>query len=96
MAVALELAAQLAVVVDLAIADQHDRAIGVVQRLPAAGQVDDREAPMAECHEIVMMDSLAIRAAMGECIQHPPHRAVARRIIIHDACDAAHEWGDDY
>ena len=47
-AVLLELAAQLAVVVDLAVADQQDRAVGVVQRLLAAGKVDDRQPAMSQ------------------------------------------------
>jgi hypothetical protein len=91
MAVALELAAQLAVVVDLAVTDQHDRASCVLQRLPAAGQIDDRQAAMAECHEIVMIDAFTVRAAMRQRVQHAAHRDVARRIDTHNACDAAHE-----
>ncbi len=89
-AVALELAAQLAVVVDLPVADQEDRAVGVVQRLLAAREIDDRQAAVAERRELVVIDPFAVRAAMRERVQHAAHRAVARRIRIDDTCDAAH------
>ena len=97
-AVALELAAQLAVVVDLAVADQPDRAVGVVQRLLSAGQVDDRQPAVSERDERIVIDPFAVRPAMGQRIQHAPHGEVARRVGpvgvgIDDACDAAH-WGD--
>jgi hypothetical protein len=28
---------------------------------------------------------------MGERVQHPAHRYIARRVGTHNACDAAHE-----
>ncbi len=90
MAVAFELAAQLAIVVDLAVADQQDRAIRVVQRLLAAREVDDRQAAMPERRTLVVIDPFAVRPAMRERVQHAAHRAVARRIRIDDTCDAAH------
>ena len=44
----LEIAAQLAMVVDLAVEDDPDRAVFVGHRLVAAGAIDDRQTAMAE------------------------------------------------
>ena len=45
MPVRLEFGAKLAEVVDLAIAHNHQRTVGIGDRLVAPGEVDDRQAP---------------------------------------------------
>ena len=77
-AVALELAAQLAVVVDLAVADQPDRAVGVAQRLLAAFEVDDRQAAMPERRALVVIDAFAVGAAMRAARPACARRALSR------------------
>ena len=76
-AVLLQSRAQLAIVVDLAIADQHQRAIGVVQRLLAAVQIDDGQAAMAERGERIVMHALAVRPAMRQRVEHSLQRLLA-------------------
>ena len=91
MAVRLELLAQLQVVVDLAVANQPDRALGIAQRLPPALQVDDRESPVSEHGAALPMDALAVRTAMRKSAQH---RGDVRALGIErpdDARDAAHQ-----
>ena len=63
-----------------------------MQRLLTAREVDDRQTAVAERRELAVLDAFAVRAAMRERVQHPAHRAVARRISTDDACDAAHDY----
>ena len=84
---AFEPAAQLAEVVDLAVEDDPDRAVFVGHRLMPAGQVDDRQPPMAQGHarrgfparlraEAGGVDALVVRPAMREHVDHPPERGL--------------------
>ena len=58
------LRAQLARVVDLAVADHPDRAVGALKRLVASREVHDGEAPRAEAGALVPDDPLPVRAAV--------------------------------
>ena len=58
----LELAAQLAEVVDLAVEDDPDRAVLVVDRLVAGREVDDAQPAHAERHALVHPHALIVRA----------------------------------
>ncbi|MCH7573439.1 MAG: hypothetical protein IH891_11055 [Planctomycetes bacterium] len=62
---------QLPVVIDLAIADQGDRAVLIEQRLPAPLQIDDRQAGVPQPALIDQMNITVIRAAMLKCFYHP-------------------------
>src|SRR4051794_6407914 len=69
-AVSVELAPQLWIVVDLAVADEPDRSGCIAQRLRAAGNIDDREASMPQAHRAIVIDALAIGAAMLQTVEH--------------------------
>jgi hypothetical protein len=61
-----QLAAQLAKVVDLAVEDHGDRAVGGEERLATAFEVDHLQAAMTEADEPVEMEAVGIRPAMRE------------------------------
>ena len=63
---ALELAPQLGVVVDLAVLDDDAGAVLVRDRLVAAGEVDDREPPGGEGDGAVGVLAGAVRASVDE------------------------------
>src|SRR6478752_6635285 len=63
---ALQLVAQLAVVVDLAVLDDVERAILVGDRLVARLEVDDRETPRGEGDVAVAELSEAVRDAIRD------------------------------
>ena len=70
MAAGLELAAELAMVVDLAVEDDPDRAVFVGHRLLAAGPVDDRQAPVTEARPRGVKVAAAIGSAMVQPVGH--------------------------
>jgi hypothetical protein len=74
----LELGAELAIVVDLAVEDDPDRAGLVVDRLPPAGQIDDAQATHAEAHAGADMDAFVIRAAVPDHLAHAVHEVELR------------------
>ena len=78
MAARLELAAQLAEVVDLAVADEPQRAVRVGERLVAAGEVDDREPAHAERAGAVDVHALVVGAAMDGDARHRREHVAAR------------------
>lgn len=94
---ALELRAQFAVVVDLAVEDHHVAAARRRHRLPAVHrQVDDREPPVTERDPGRRIDpqALCVRSAMREARRHPRERAARCLLIegdaIQKAVDSAH------
>ncbi len=90
---ALQLAAQLAVVVDLAVADQPQRAVLVRQRLVAAGEIDDRQPAHADRQRPVDVQAFVVGAAMARD-PRPSRDSVAAGarapVEVEDAVDAAH------
>ena len=86
----LEVLAQLPVVVDLAVADHPDRAVGVQERLPAAFEVDDGQAPVPEDRAVGAVLPFAVRAAMAQRMQHARHGRLLGAVALDDARDAAH------
>jgi hypothetical protein len=88
--VGLEPRPQLHIVVDLAVADEPDRLLDVVQRLAAARQIDDRETPVTQRRLAVAEHTLAVRATVDQGAEHGAD-VLARRIKRPDnAGDAAH------
>ncbi len=88
-----ELRNELLVVVDLAVEYDDDRAVLVVERLLAGGDIDDREAAMREPHASVDVIALAIGPAMGLRSIHPrEHCAIdlARATAVEHSADATH------
>ena len=69
-AAGLELAAQLGVVVDLAVEDEREVAIVAVERLVAGRDVDDREAPHPDREVRADVGALAVGAAVHDRTQH--------------------------
>src|SRR5207245_1575959 len=92
MAARLELRAERAVVVDLAVAHDPHRAGLVHQRLRAAGHVDDGEPAVSERRLAVDPASLAVRTALREGGRHPVHqvRGVETTRGADPACDPTH------
>ena len=92
MAAALQLAAQLAVVVDLAVVHQLQRSVVARERLPACvAQVDDREPPEAERDAVVGERAVAVRAPVVERRGHPTHGLrLGRTPEIDDTAEPAH------
>ena len=89
----LQLGAQLAVVVDLAVEDDTDRAVLVEDRLVPAGQVDDRQPPHPEPDPPLDVDALVIGAAMHDRGAHAPNLRFRRKRIVTKPChphDPAH------
>ena len=79
----LELLPELAVVVDLAVLDDVDRAVLVRDRLVAALEVDDRQPSRREAGDRVEKDAATVRPAVHERLVHRlenvPVDAVAAR-----------------
>lgn len=91
---ALELAAQLAKVVDLAV-ERHRVATarGRHRLMSMLGQIDDRQAPMAERDARIGIDPQTgiVRAAMRETVRHSREGRAGR---LRCACDRANEAAD--
>ena len=79
MALVDELGTQLAVVVDLAVLHDGDRAVLVRQRLVARLQVDDRQAPRGEPGPVVDEHAVAVRALGGRAPRSSPRARRGRR-----------------
>jgi hypothetical protein len=77
----LELAAELAVVVELAVLDDGDAPVLVRQGLVAGLEVDDREPSRGEPDGPVEGHAVAIRPAVDE---RRAHRAEPRRVDVAD------------
>ena len=93
-AAGLEIAAQLAMVVDLAVEDDPHRAVFVGHRLIAAGAIDDGQAPVAERQPRRVEVAAAVGAAMVEPVGHRPDGRghVFGQVAVegHKAANAAH------
>ena len=86
--------AQLDMVVDLAVADDADRAVLVRDRLVAGLKVDDAQAAETEPYARRGEEALAVRAAMPQRVGHALERFRADRplrIRPGDAANAAHD-----
>ena len=88
-----ELRPQLGKIVNIAVEDDHHRAVLVAHRLAPAGDVDDGQPAMAEADPRLDMKPVAVRAAMRE---RRGHAAQQRRVDglaaawVENAGDAAH------
>jgi hypothetical protein len=101
MAERFELRAQLEVVVDLAVEDDPDRAGLVVDRLAAAGKVDDAQSPHAQADARLHVDSLVVRPPVPDDFAHAVNEVelvlLARRLAakgddrrVRETCYPAH------
>src|SRR6185437_4138525 len=96
-ALLLELGAQLAEIVDLAVEGEREAGLLVVHRLRGADRVDDREAAMPEPRARSLGsrdlgDAMAVRAAMLDRGEHALEDAAVERASgrDHRPCDSAH------
>ena len=88
-----ELGHQRLEIVDLAVVDDADRTVLVVDRLVASSQIDDGEPAVTEPDPRRIVETVAIRATMAENVSHATEQApvgVAAPAIIKDAGYPAH------
>ncbi len=87
-----QVARELAVVVDLAVGDQPQRAVLVRQRLVPAGEIDDRQPPHPDRQRAVGVDALVVGPAMARDPAHARDdlRRHRRAGEVENAVDAAH------
>src|SRR5204862_3906551 len=71
---------EFAIVVDLAVEDDDDAAVFVVDRLPSAGQVDDAQPARAEPDVAVEIHALVVRPAVPDARQHAAEHFSADRL----------------
>ena len=87
----LQLAAQLAEVIKLAVVGDPDAAVFVAHGLGAGLQVDDRQAPMTEGDGMLAMQAFPVRPAMAKPRHHRLDRARRRRRRkLENAANPAH------
>src|SRR5262249_40159744 len=97
----LELAPQRLEVVDLAVEDDPDGAVLVVDRLMPGGVIDDAQRPHADRDRLIQEDALIVRASMPNRAAHAVHERAAlvelaqfRRNVrdrgLYETGDAAH------
>jgi hypothetical protein len=67
---ALEFGAEFPIVIDLAVLDDDDAAVLVRDRLVAAGEIDDGEAPCCKADSSVMECPLAVRTPVDQSLVH--------------------------
>ena len=88
-------AAQLAIVVDLAVEDDDDGAVLVVDRLIARLEVDHPQAPDAQADAVLGMQTGRVRAAMDLPLAHRLHKTggngPASRDLAGDSAHATYE-----
>src|SRR6185312_3142243 len=86
-------AAQLAVVVDLAVEYDDLRAVLVENRLMSPREIDDAQAAHAEADGALGPNALIVRAAMTNGVAHRANRCRVDRagaIVVDEPCNAAH------
>ncbi len=89
-----QLPAQFPVVVDLAVEDEHERAILVVEGLVRPGEIDDGQAPEAQGGAAVVEIPFRIGPAVGDGIGHSDDggAVVVSLVVLVDKADkAAHK-----
>ena len=93
MAASDEALAELTVVVDLAVEDDHLRPVFVEDRLSPAVQVDDAETAHAEADSPADITPLVVGAAMPDCGAHLTQQRLGDGsvpVAVDDPSDAAH------
>ena len=88
-----ELLAQLGILEQLAVEGDPDRAVFVGDRLPAPGQVDDRQPPGPQRHARLDVELLVVGTAVGDRAGHRQQALggkLARPGQINRAGDATH------
>jgi hypothetical protein len=89
----LELAPQIAVVVDLAVEGNPGRLVLVGERLLAGGQIHDAQTAVAKCRLLVDKDPFSVGTAMHDAVAHRHHAlAISGRQLTgrNDSYDSTH------
>jgi hypothetical protein len=90
MALAQQLVAQFAIVVDLAVADDRPGVILVGDRLMAAIEIDDRQAALPEDRALADIAALVVGAAMPGGVQGATDRVAAVLTSADQAGNSTH------
>ena len=89
----LQLGYELLVVVDLAVVDDDDRAVLVVEGLLTGREIDDREPAVTERDTRLEVQAVAIGPAVGDRVVHAQRQAAVRLTFesgVDNACNPAH------
>src|SRR5438034_5115361 len=94
MAAPFEIAAQLAVVVDLPVEDDPDRTVLVADRLLPVLKVDDAQPTHSEPDPVAEIDAFIVGTAVDHRAAHGAHLVLDHGTAVppDDACDATHDW----
>jgi hypothetical protein len=92
-AMALQLVAQLAIVVDLTVLNDNDAAVFVGNRLITGNEIHYREAPRGKPDCPVSERSVAVWSSMRKPLAHRLERVPLNLDIVerHNSADAAHQ-----
>src|SRR5271169_737025 len=88
-----ELGHQRLEIVDLAVVDDANRMVLIIDRLIAPSQIDDGEPAVPEPDPRRIVETIAVRATMAENVSHATEQApvgVATPAIVKDAGYPAH------
>lgn len=80
-----EILAQFEVIEDLTVEDDPERAVGGMQRLRAARDVDDAEAGVSQADLLVHVDPDVVGAAVAQGADHAAKHAPIREGVIETA-----------
>ena len=87
-----EFVAKRPIVVDFAVVRDPKRFVLIGQRLPAIGEVDDRETAMAERDTVIAVITVVVRTTMSQCRSHAFHMApLLGPPASYHSTNAAHE-----
>jgi hypothetical protein len=88
----LEVFTEFAIVVDLAVKNNPRGAVGVVNRLLPALEINDRKTPHRQPHAVAHIETILVRAAMMNGLVHTRQQlAIDRRAITANvSCYATH------
>src|SRR5206468_9908622 len=94
MAAALQVAADLAVVVNLAVEDDPDGTVFIRRRLLTGAQIDDAQSAVRQGGVGVEVETRFVRSAVGENVAHADRTrpgVVVDAISCNESGDAAHQ-----
>src|SRR5208282_893519 len=92
-----EIRAQIAIVIDFTVEGNPDGLVLVGDRLVAAGQVNDAQAPIPQAQRAVQVKALVVRPTMHHRVRSALERNRISRLArteIEDATNAAHKGSD--
>src|SRR5208337_3141769 len=94
MAAAFEFGAEFGKVVNFAVEDDPGAAVFVEDRLMAAGEINDAEAPHPKSRAVLDEDALVVRTAVDDLVAHVPYESfgdIAHPGWTNDSSDSTHD-----